>query len=219
MHLQPLLWALLLFAAAPKPWVSSFPVDRKNLGPSGSNPYFVLQPGYRLHFARGTRTVTMTVLAETKTVDGVETRVVEDREEEGGKPIEITRDYYAIDRTTGDVYYFGEDVDVYKAGKVAGHEGAWLSGVAGAKFGMMMPARPAPGDRFYQEQSPGKAMDRAEVVAIAETVVTPAGKFEKCVHMRETSLLEKGALDDKWYAPGVGLVKDGEVSLVKIDKP
>ena len=95
----------------------------------------------------------MTVLAETKIVDGVETRVVEDREEEGGKPIEITRDYYAIDRTTGDVYYFGEDVDVYKGGKVA-DECAWLSGVAGAKFGMMMPARPAPGDRFYQGTVP-----------------------------------------------------------------
>jgi cytoskeletal protein CcmA (bactofilin family) len=37
-------------------------------------------------------------------VDGVETRVVEDRETRNGQLIELTRDYYAADRVTGDVY-------------------------------------------------------------------------------------------------------------------
>ena len=31
-----------------------------------------------------------------------------------------------IDKTTNAVYDFGEDVDIYKGGKVVGHEGAWL---------------------------------------------------------------------------------------------
>jgi hypothetical protein len=199
-------------------WRSVFTVDTKNLGTVGSNPYFILEPGYKLHFAGGATRMTMTVLPETKMVDGVETRVVEDREEEKGVPTEITRDYYAIDRTTGDVYYFGEDVDVYKSGRIVSHEGAWLSGVDGAKFGLMIPGKPVVGDRFFQERaSKQRAMDRSEVVSTSEKIATPAGVYEKCLHMKDSSALEKGTTH-KWYAPGVGLVKDGKLLLVKIEK-
>ena len=34
----------------------------------------------------------------------------------------------ATDRNTGDVYYFGEDVDNYKNGKVVDYESAWRAG-------------------------------------------------------------------------------------------
>ena len=61
-------------------WQASFPVDKKNLGVKGSNPYFNLTPGYRLFYEYGNETDTVTVLNETKRIDGVETRVVEDRE-------------------------------------------------------------------------------------------------------------------------------------------
>ncbi|MBZ5582634.1 MAG: hypothetical protein LAQ30_10610 [Acidobacteriia bacterium] len=218
---QALGLALLLAGAATlasqtgKDWQSVFPADKKTLGIKGSNPYFILTPGYRLSFQHGKAADAVTVLDRTKTIDGVECRVVEDRETSGGQLVELTYDYYAIDSATNDVYYMGEDVDVYKNGKVVGHEGAWLSGGKGAKFGLMMPAMPRPGQRFYQEQAPGVGMDRAEIVSVGESVSTPAGKFEKCVHVLETSALEKGLADHKWYAPGVGLVKDGEMVLVK----
>ena len=201
-----------------QPWRSSFLVDKKNLGSTGSNPYFVLEPGHRLYYEHGKNTLTTTVLAETKIIDGVETRVVEDKEVKNGHVAELTRDYYAIDRNTHDVYYFGEDVDTYKNGKVVAHEGAWLSGVKGAKFGLMMPGDIKVGQKFYQEQAPGVGMDRAEVVAIGETVTTPAGTFKNCVHMKETSAIEKRMADHKWYAPGVGLVKEGEFVLVRNEK-
>ena len=129
--------------------------DKKTLGVKGSNPYFILTPGYQLSYKNGNDTDTVTVLNETKVIDGVETRVVEDREMKNGQLIELTSDYYAIDSVTNDVYYFGEDVDTYRNGKVTGHEGAWLSGVKGAKFGLMMPGKPKVGQRFYQEQAPG----------------------------------------------------------------
>jgi hypothetical protein len=194
---------------------ADFSPDLKNLGVAGSNPYFILTPGYKLHFSEGSVRNTLTVLAETTTIDGVECRVMEDREEKGGKPVEITRDYYAIDKATGDVYYFGEDVDIYKGGKVSSHDGSWRSGVDGAKFGLMMPGRLAAGDRFMQERAPKqKAMDRSEVVALSEKIVTPAGAFE-CVHLKDSSAIEK-AVDHKWYAKGVGMVKDGKAVLVKV---
>jgi hypothetical protein len=199
-------------------WQAAFPADKKNLGPTGSNAYFVLEPGHRLYYQHGRNNLTTTVLSETKMVDGVETRVVEDKEIKNGQIVELTRDYFAIDRTTKDVYCFGEEVDNYKNGKVVGHEGAWLSGVKGAKFGLMMPGKLKVGQKFYQEQAPGVGMDRAELIAVGETVTTPAGTFKDCVHTKETSALEKGMADHKWYAPGIGLVKAGEFVLVRVDK-
>ena len=191
---------LILLALLAADWRSSFAVDKRDLGPTGRNDYFILDPGYKLHFAAGKTRVTMTVLNETKTIDGVETRVVEDREEVNGKLTEVTRDYYAIDRKTGDVYYFGEDVDDYKNGKLKDHKGSWQSGVNGAKFGLMMPAKPVAGDRFQQEIAPkNKAVDRSEVIAINEKVTTPAGVFERCVHMKDSSRLEAAA-DHKFSA-------------------
>jgi hypothetical protein len=56
-------------------------------------------------------------------------------------------------------------------------------------------------------------MDRAEIVAVDERLETPAGVFERCVRVRETNPMEKGA-DEKWYAPGIGLVRDEEMELV-----
>ena len=131
-----------------KDWQAVFAVDKKTLGVKGANPYFNLTPGYTLSYRHGKDTDTLTVLNETRLIDGVETRAVEDREMKDGRLIELTRDYYAIDSVTNDVYYFGEDVDVYKNGKVTGHEGTWLSGVKGAKFGLMMARRSQTGSEI-----------------------------------------------------------------------
>jgi uncharacterized membrane protein YkoI len=204
-------------AAAEGEWRDSFPVDKANLGPLGKNPYFSLQPGAKSVFKdEEGATLTITALDETLVVDGVTTRVIEEREEKGGKPEEISRNYFAIDKGTGDAYYFGEDVDEYSDGKVT-HPGVWRSGTKGARFGLMMPAKAKVGDRFYQELAPKTAMDRAEIVALDVEVKTPAGTF-KCVEVKESSPLEKG-LSHKYYAAGVGLVKDDEFALVKIETP
>ena len=199
-------------------FASVFPVDKANLVTSGRNPYFILEPGYRFQFKAEDAALVVTVLDETKTVDGVETRVIEERETESGELIEVSRNYFAIDKTTNDVYYFGEDVDIYEDGKVVGHEGAWWSGVDGAKFGMMMPGKPKVGDKFYQEFAPKVAMDRCEVVGVSEAIKTPAGDFTDCLRTKETSPLESGG-SVKIYAPGVGMVRDDEFLLVKVERP
>lgn len=199
-------------------WRDTFPVDKKNLVSTGSNPCFSLEPGTRHHYQHKNAKLTITVLKETRQVDGVETRVIEEREEVGGKLKEVSRNFFAIDKTTHDVYYFGEEVDNYKNGKVANHGGSWLSGVDGARFGLMMPGQPKVGDKFYQELAPGKAMDRAEIVSLAEKITTPGGTYDKCVYVRESTPLENDT-SEKWYAPGVGLVKDDEMVLVRVEKP
>jgi hypothetical protein len=205
--------------AAEAKFRDKFPVDKTNLLDKGRNTYFILEPGCRLTYQDGKDTLTITVLDETKTVDGVKTRIVEERETKNGKLSEVSRNYFAIDKATNDVYYFGEDVDDYDAdGKVTGHGGSWLSGVGGAKFGLMMPGKPKVGNRYYQELAPKVAMDRGEVLSLTEEVKVPAGTFKNCIKIRDSSALESGA-EDKLYAPDVGLLKDGGFELTKIEKP
>ncbi len=197
-------------------WRSSFAPEKAALASKGKNLYFILEPGYRLHYAHGKATLTVTVLEDTKTVDGVVTRVVEEREEKNGQLTEVSRNYFAIDGSTKDVYYFGEDSEEYRDGKVVSREGSWLAGTRGAQFGLMMPGTVKVGDRFYQEIAPNVALDRAEIVAVGQEVKTPAGTFKDCVHIKETSPPEKGG-GQKWYAPDVGLIRDGEFVLVSIE--
>ena len=206
---------LAAFTLNAEEFQSEFKVDKKTLGTKGNNLYFPLTPGYKLEFAHSKDSRVWTVTSETKLIDGVETVVVEDREMKDGQLAELTKDYFAIDATTNDVYYFGEDVEVYKNGKVVNRKGSWLSGVNGAKFGLYVHGKPSVGKKYYQEIAPGVGKDRAEVLSVTETVVTPAGKFENCVHTLETSPIEKFLKDHKWYAPGVGEVKDDQMQLVK----
>ena len=206
------------FAADGPKFTDKFDVEKGDLSSKGRSAYFVLEPGFVAVFEgkeEGESTVlTITVTNKTKMVDGVETRVVEEKEVSNGQTKEVSLNYFAISKTTGDVYYFGEDSDTYKGGKVASHEGSWLSGVAGAHFGLALPGKPKVGDAYYQELAPKVAMDRAEVVSVTATVKTPAGEFKDCVKTEETSPLEKGR-EAKLYAPGVGLVQDAALKLVK----
>jgi hypothetical protein len=199
-------------------WMQSFPVDVTELVSEGENPYFILKPGYELTLAgkEGGKPLELvvTVLNDTMNVGGVTTRVVEERERIGGQLVEVSRNYFAIHPKTKDVYYFGEDVDIYKDGKIVNHEGAWHHGEHDAHFGLMMPGVPALGLRHYQELAPKVAMDRVEIVSLTERVTTPAGVFDGCLKMKETTPLERFARDYKIYAPGIGIVQDGAARLV-----
>ena len=212
----------LLADAAENAFKDTFNVDEKNFVSSGKNKYWILEPGYQLVFEGkedGKKLqLTITVLREIKKFGNVETRVVEEKETDDGQLTEISRNYFAMDKTTNDLYYFGEDVDTYKDGKVTGHGGSWQHGKDGAKYGLIMPATPKVGDRYCQELAPGVAEDRAEIKALDEKVKTPAGKFENCLKVEETSALEPGNKEFKYYAPDVGLIRDGELKLAKYGK-
>ena len=148
----------------------------------------------------------------------METRVVEERETKGGQLIEVARNYFAISKRTNDVFYFGEAVDMYKDGRIVNHDGTWLSGVNGSKFGLIMAGRPLMNARYYQEVAPKVATDRATIVSMSETVKTPAGEFTNCLKVEETTPLQRFVTEYKYYAPGIGLVQDGSLRLVKVTR-
>lgn len=195
-------------------WTQQFALEGDELSSTGRNPFFVLEPGYRLVLEQGAERLTITVLAETRRVNGVETRIVEERETKNGALVEVSRNFFAISKRTNSVFYFGEDVNIYTNGKVTSHEGAWLAGVAGAKPGLMMPGLPLLGGRYYQEIAPGVAMDRAQILSARGTLETPAGRFVNVLETEETTPLEPGQREIKRYAPGIGLIQDASLKLV-----
>src|SRR5512145_1596114 len=98
-------------------WKSSFDLQNGHFASSGANKYFILKPGYMLTLENQEEQKTeplqliITVLNETKIVNGIETRVVEERETENGELVEVSRNYFAVCKPSNDIYYFGEDVD------------------------------------------------------------------------------------------------------------
>jgi len=214
--------AILVFSTAyaqdASPWQKEFRISNCTLLATGRNPYFILEPGHQLVLEGDGEKVQITVLNETKTVDGVITRVVEEKEWKDGKLHEISRNYFAMCEQTKDVFYFGEDVDYYKDGKVVRHDGSWLAGTGGNRAGLIMPGTPKVGMKYYQEIAPGVAMDRAEIVSLDETCKTPAGTFSNCMKVKESTPLEFWSLlwrEHKMYAPGIGLVQDEDLVLTK----
>jgi hypothetical protein len=195
---------------------------------TGANPYFILRPGYQLVLEgdedKQTLRVVITVLRETEKIvlpdiGAVHTRVVKEEEFVNGRLVEESRNFFAICEKTNDVFYFGEEVDILAPDGTISHEGSWRAGVKGALPGIIMPGTFLLGSRYFQEQAPGIALDRAEHVEMGLTVETEAGTFKRCVRVIETTPLEPGAESEKIYCPGVGLVLDNEVQLVRINAP
>lgn len=168
----------------------------------GSNTYFILEPGHQsvLEAQENGEIIDLviTVLNETKLVDGIETRVVEERESEDGELVEISRNYFAVCKPTNDVFYFGEDVDDYEDGQIVSHEGAWLAGENNTKAGLFMPGNVQVGMKYYQEFAPGIAEDRAEILSVNDVLAVPAGNFTNVLKVEETNPLEPGIRGDNF---------------------
>jgi hypothetical protein len=202
-------------------WTSSFNMGDCKFSTTGTNPYFILQPGYQLVFVGiedgEPLNVTVTVSNETKVVgDGIVTRVVEERtvNSETNDLKEITKDYFAICDKSNSVFYFGEDVNNYEDGKLVDHEGSWLHGSDNARAGLIMPGTILLGSRYYQEIAPDVALDKAELLSMNQTVSVPAGNFSGVIQMNETSDLEPGIGEVNLHALGIGQVIDNELELV-----
>ncbi|MCC7462800.1 MAG: hypothetical protein IT480_10115 [Gammaproteobacteria bacterium] len=231
--------ALSVAGAAPATeepaYTDEFPLRSCSFASSGGNAYFPLQPE-RVSYFHNQRCVAagecdeleelwITVTERTRALSvpmgsqrlRVLARVVQERELADGELKEISRNYFASCLPNRDVYYFGEDVDIYAEGEIVSHAGQWLAGSHGALPGIIMPDSAfILGSRYYQELAPGVALDRAEHVESGLEITVPAGTFRNCVRVVETTPLEPGHESMKAYCPVVGMVRDNELELAAI---
>src|SRR3954467_11499315 len=150
-------------------------IKPSDFGPSVTNPLFPLKPGRTLVYtgtkdhkkARDTFTATL----KTKVIDGVTTRVVEDRLYLNNVLEERTSDYYAQD-DCGNVWYFGEDTATLDShGHVTSREGSFPAGEHGPTPGVFMPAKPTRDRKFRQEWSRGQAEDAFRAVRVSASTL------------------------------------------------
>jgi hypothetical protein len=203
-------------------------VDLAALSPVITNPLFPLSSLRALVYEGEERDaetgetiqlrVEVTILPETTTIAGIETIVAEVKEYEDEELVEQTEDFY-VQGPDGTVYYMGERVAVFENGTLVGHEGAWLAGEGENQPGIFMPAHPEPGKTFEQERAPGVAEDRSTVIAVEQSLTTPAGQFDGCLHVEDFAPLDN-TTGFKYYCPGVGIAReefaDGYLDLVSI---
>jgi hypothetical protein len=187
--------------------------DKNNFGNSLDidNKYFPLKAGTTFTYlgsSDGVKTKDVFVVTgDTKEILGIKARVVHDTVYEKNKATEDTFDWFAQD-SGGNVWYMGEATTDLETGS---HEGSWEAGVNGAKAGIIMTANPQPGDTYNQEFLKGVAEDKATVIATDQSVCVPYGCFDNVLQIKETTPLEPGVEDAKYYAPGVGDIKEETV--------
>jgi hypothetical protein len=186
-------------------------IDPANFAARIDNRYLTYTPGMRIRFdgVRGsTRQVDkQVVLHRTTRILGVRCTVVRDTVSEHGRAIERTDDWYAQDRQ-GNVWYMGEDAFELQHGRFVKASDSWKGGVNGAQPGIIMPARPRPGDAYRQEFYPGHALDRARVASLHGRLTVPFGVFSDVLVTNERSPLDRGQVERKWYAAGVGEIAE-----------
>jgi hypothetical protein len=178
------------------------------------NKYFPLKPGttfvYKGNSGGDPERDVMSVTHSTKRIMGVKCVVVKDRVFAQGKLGEKTFDWYAQDNK-GNVWYFGENSKEYKNGHVVSTGGSWEAGKEGAKPGIIMQAHPKVGQTYRQEYSKGSAEDMARVLKLNGSAKVPDGSFHHVLVSKEWTPLEPGVAEHKYYAAGVGDIKEVSV--------
>ena len=181
-----------------------------------TNQYFSLIPGLKLVYLaetqNGTERVEIQVTRKTKNIMGVTTLVYWDRVWFDGELVEDTRDYLAQNKNTGDVWYFGEEVDNYENGVLVDHKGSWIAdkdiadSPTGKKAqpGIWIKANPQKNERYLQEYYEGVAEDTVKIRSVNEKVTVPYGTFKNCVKTYDFTPLDPQAQENKYYCPRVG---------------
>lgn len=228
-----LLIAALLLGPTPSSAASAFLPDFDDAVFSNpteiDNPWVSLPPGSEFEYEGegedGDETVEVTITGDTERVMGVTTLVHREKVFVDGELVEDARDFLAQD-DEGNVWYFGEEVDNYEDGDLVDHDGSWLAGRNGAKPGYWMPANPGVDDRYYQEYARGEAEDEAKVVSLNTTVRTTDETYTRCLKTEDSSRLEPGVTEFKYYCKQVGNVvveespsEDERLELVDYDLP
>ena len=184
-------------------------IDPANFVDVIANPYLPFKPGTRwVHEGEAegeTERTEVVVTGERRDIQGISATVVRDTVHVAGELVEDTFDWYAQD-SDGNVWYLGEDSTSYEEDGTTSKEGSWEYGVDGALPGVVMPGDPAPGDSYRQEYYSGEAEDLGEVLRVGETRTIALGAYTDVVVTEDWNPLDPETIDNKYYAPGVGLI-------------
>jgi len=218
---------------------SGFDTDFRNL--TNPNPYFPLGIGNRWEYRSAEETDVVLVLDRTKLIDDVRCIVVRDEVSEDGVLTEGTNDWFAQAKD-GTVWYCGEETAEFETfegdrpmkPELVSIEGSFKAGRDGDKPGIIFLANPQVGQVYIEESSLGNAEDATKILSISysygknpnlDRLVPPqlAQLLCKndCVVTQNTSSLEPGVVERKYYAAGIGVFLEtapqtGEVTrLVK----
>jgi hypothetical protein len=170
------------------------------------NQFFPLIPGTVTKYKEGEDVITITVTNRTINLLGVTAIVVRDLDTLNGVTVEDTDDFFAQDKD-GNVWYMGEISQSFEDGLLDSLEGSWRAGIAGAKPGIAMLGNRAVGDKYRQEFLLGVAEDFAKIISTTGTATAPAASCNgTCLVTEETNAREPDAKEQKYYAPGIGLI-------------
>jgi len=142
----------------------------------------------------------------TKVVHGVRTVVLWDRDFNTGTLTEAELAFHTQDNA-GNVWNLGEYPAQYSGGQFTGAPDTWISGLASAQGGMIIPGNPQAGTAvFLQAYAPGVIGDCGQVSTVGvqnPALCVPVGCYDNVLVVDETSPPELGT-QKKYYAPGVG---------------
>ena len=185
-------------------------IDPDNFVTGIDNSYLPFSVGskwvYEAETEDGTERIEVVVTNDTRVIMGITCIVVRDTVTIGGELVEDTYDWYAQDQQ-GNVWYMGEDSTEYEDGETS-KAGSWEGGVDGAKPGIIMLANPLASLSYRQEYYKDEAEDMAEVIHLNQSVTIDLGTYNNVLVIREWNPLEPGVLEDKYYAPGVGVIME-----------
>jgi hypothetical protein len=149
---------------------------------------------------------------------------------------EATDDWYA-QAQDGSVWYFGEEVKNYetfagdrpRAPELVSIDGSFKAGRELDKPGIIFLNAPAKGDAYLEEFSLGNAEDVTEILSTTysfgadqtlDHLVPKALAMQFCNHdcvvTKNYSLLEPNVFARKYYAPGVGVIAEVEVTTGEV---
>jgi hypothetical protein len=186
-------------------------LNPRDFVPVIDNPYYPLPVGRTLIY-RGvrdgqTQTDRVHVTSRTKVIEGITATTVSDVARHNGKLLEKTTDWFAQDKQ-GNVWYLGEDTAAYLPNGQIDRSGSWQAGVRDGEPGIIMLAHPQIPDAYRQEFLRGQAEDTAWIVNKGGSVRVPFGVVHHILTSLEFTRLEPGVIDQKIYAPGIGIVRE-----------
>jgi hypothetical protein len=201
------------------PQVTARDFDKGNFSDSTrvDNPWHPFRPGTQLVFRGNTiedgekidHLVIFTVTDLVKTIDGVRSVVLWDRDYSDGELVESEIAFFAQD-DDGNVWQTGEYPQEYEAGKTIASP-IWIHGQKGARAGLTMKSDPRLGTKDYS-LGWGPAVgfnDRARVSRMGEKNCVPVACFTNVLVTEEFNPDEPGAAQLKYYARNIGNIRVG----------